>query len=205
MRPTDHDFGADHSSLHGLKHHEPLYTDALHNEDVAHEHSDVSIRTLVMFTLGLAGVTGGVMLLMAGLFSVFESRAANNDPVLSPHAIPSGQLPPQPRIQSNLHEPAVLQKQREMEAQTLAEYAWVDQAAGVARLPIAEAKKLLLHKGLPVRADAPTDPWIGTRSTGPARGESSSGRTIPLKPGAQSAQPAPPAAPAAAPAHKGHQ
>ena len=200
MRPTN-DFGDDHSSLHGLKHHEPLYTDALHNEDVAHEHTDVSIRTLVMFALGLAAVTGAVMLAMAGLFVAFENNAAKSDPVLSPHAIPSGQLPPQPRLLVN--EPANFQKVREAEAKTLSEYAWVDQAAGVARLPIAEAKKLLLHKGLPVRADAPTDPWLGTRSTGPARGESSAGRAIPLKPGAQGAEPAPQAAPAAAPAHKG--
>ena len=185
MRPID-DFGADHSSLHGLKHHEPLYTDALHNEDVAHEHTDVSIRTLVMFALGLAGVTGAVMLAMAGLFVALESNAAKSDPVLSPHAIPSGQLPPQPRLLVN--EPANLHKLREAEMKTLAEYAWIDQAAGVARLPIAEAKKQLLHKGLPVRADAPTDPWLGTRSAGPTRGESSAGRAIPLKPGAQGGQ-----------------
>ena len=182
MRPIN-DFGDDHSSLHGLKHHEPLYTDALHNEDVAHEHTDVSIRTLVMFALGLGAVTGAVMLAMAGLFVAFESNAAKNDPVLSPHAIPSGQLPPEPRLLEN--EAANLHKMREVEAKTLAEYAWVDEAAGVARLPIAEAKKQLLHKGLPVRANAPTDAWLGTRSAGAGRGESSSGRAIPLKPGPQ--------------------
>ena len=201
MRPTE-DYGSDHSSLHsGLKHHEPLYTDALHNEDVAHEHSDVAVKPLLMFALGLAAVTGFVMLLMAGLFSVLEGQAAKNDPVLSPHAQPSGQLPPMPRIQDNLNEPAVLHKQREMEAQTLAEYGWIDQAGGVARLPIAEAKKKLLHTGLPVRADAPTDPWLGSRWGGPTRGEYSSGRALtqkPAPPAGEAQKPAPPAD-----AHKG--
>jgi hypothetical protein len=196
MRPTDNDYGSEHSSLHGgLQHHEPLYTDALHNEDVAHEHSDVDVRTLLMFTLGLATVTGVVMLLMWGVFRVLESNAASKDPVLSPHAIPEGQLPPQPRLLTN--EPSNLKKLREMEAQSLSQYGWVNQAAGVARLPIEEAKKRLLEKGLAVRADAPSDPWIGTRAAGASRGESSSGRAIPLKPGA--GQPAPEAAPSAPP------
>ena len=201
MRPTE-DYGSDHSSLHsGLKHHEPLYTDALHNEDVAHEHSDVAVKPLLMFAFGLAAVTGVVMLLMAGLFNVLEGQAAKNDPVLSPHAQPADQLPPMPRIQDNLNEPAVLHKQREMEAKTLAEYGWIDQAGGVARLPIAEAKKKLLHDGLPVRADAAADPWLGSRWGGPTRGEYSSGRNV-GKPVAEAA-PAPekPAAPATP--HKG--
>lgn len=195
MRPTDQDYGSDHSSLHsGLQHHEPLYTDALHNEDVAHEHSDVNIRTLLMFSIGLAAVTGAVMLLMWGLFNVLEGQAARNDPALSPHATPSGQLPPEPRLLTN--EPANLQKLREMEAQALGEYGWIDQARGTARLPIGEAKKRLLEKGLPIRADAPTDPWIGTRASGASRGESSAGRAIPSKPGAGAEPPAAPPAPA---------
>jgi len=201
MRPTDHDYGADHSSLHpGLKHHEPLYTDALHNEDVAHEHSDVDIRPLLMFAFGLAGVTIFVMLLMAGLFSVLEGQAAKNDPVLSPHAIPAGQLPPQPRLLTN--EPAALDKQRQMEADKLATYGWTDITKTSARLPIAEAKKKLLHDGLPVRADAPTDPTLGTRWAHAARGESSSGRNVGSKPATQGT-PAETPAPVKPAEHKG--
>ena len=203
MRPTDHDYGADHSSLHpGLKHHEPLYTDALHNEDVAHEHSDVDVRPLLMFAFGLAGVTVTVMLLMAGLFKVLEGQAAKNDPVLSPHAIPAGQLPPQPRLLTN--EPAALEKQRQTEAERLATYGWTDITKTSARLPIAEAKKKLLHDGLPVRADAPTDPNLGTRWAGAARGESSSGRIILAKPTEAAPAQEKPAAPAADPHKGGH-
>ena len=195
MRPTDHDYGADHSSLHpGLKHHEPLYTDALHNEDVAHEHSDVDIRPLLMFAFGLAGVTAVVMLLMVGVSKVLEGQAVKNDPVVSPHAIPVGQLPPQPRLQTN--EPATLNKQRQMEAEALAEYGWTDLSKTNVRIPIAEAKKKLLHDGLPTRADASVDERLGTRWAGAARGESSSGRIVTAKPVEAGAAPQKPAAPA---------
>ena len=178
MRPTDDDYGSDHTALHGLRHHEPLYTDALHNEDVAHEHSDVSMKTLFAFALGLSAVVAVTFLLMAGLFKVFEDMAKKNDPVLSPHALPADQLPPMPRVQDNLNEPAVLRKHRERELEDLAK----------AGIPIDQAKKQLLESGLPVRADAPTDPWLGSRWAGPTRGESSSGRKIPVKPSAPGAQ-----------------
>lgn len=197
MRPTDHDYGVDHSSLHpGLKHHEPLYTDALHNEDVAHEHSDVDIRPLLMFAVGLAAVTAVVMLLMGGVRMVLENQAAKNDPVVSPHAIPSGQLPPAPRIKDNLNEPGLLQGQREKEAAVLSEYGWTDLSKTNVRIPIAEAKKKLLHDGLPTRADAPVDERLGTRWAGAARGESSSGRIVTAKPVAAGEAPQKPAAPA---------
>jgi hypothetical protein len=147
---------------------------SLHNEDVAHEHSDVNIRALLMFCFGLMAVTAVVMVAMWALFQVFEGQAAANDPVMSPHARPAGQLPPEPRLLTD--EPRNLQRFRAQEADVLK--------------GIDEAKKRLLEAGLPVRADAPTDQWIGTRS--PARGESSSGRAIPVKPGSDPAQPAPP-------------
>ena len=204
MRPTDHDYGEDHSSLHpGLKHHEPLYTDELHNEDVAHEHSDVPIRPLVMFALGLFAVTAFVMVLMGGLLKALEANAKKNDPVQSPHAFPADQLPPMPRIHDNMNEPQVLAKQRAMEAESLTQYGWTDLTKTSVRIPIAEAKKKLLHDGLPTRADAPADGWLGTRWAGAARGEASSGRVI-GKPVTEAAPAAPAAAKPPADPHKGH-
>ncbi|HJR59764.1 MAG TPA: hypothetical protein VJ813_10210 [Vicinamibacterales bacterium] len=151
MTPTSHD---DH-----------LYDDALHNEDVAHEHSDVNVRALIGFALGLATVVAVCALAMSGLFVLFERRAAANDPVVSPLATPVGQLPPEPRLL--ISEPEDLQRFRAGQAKALT--------------GIEDAKKRLLDQGLPVRADAPADAWMGTHAA--ARGESSGGRAIPLKPG----------------------
>src|SRR5687768_9281080 len=70
--------------------HDPDY---LHNPETAHEHTDVNVRTLVGLAITLFVVVVMVSLLMGGLFKVFEGQAAKNDPVLSPLARPSVQMP----------------------------------------------------------------------------------------------------------------
>jgi hypothetical protein len=180
MTPTRHDKPLYDSHAHDLHHarHGHSEHDGLYNEDVAHEDVDVNIRQLLGYTIALVVLSLVSALIVYGVFQTFEKQAEKADPVLSPHAVPAGQQPPEPRLVYS--EPTVLRKQRSIEAEALETYGWVDQAAGVARVPIEEAKQLLLQRGLPVRADAPTDPWLGTYS--PARGESSSGRNIPVRP-----------------------
>ena len=65
---------------------------------------------------------------------------------------------------------------RDKEQKRLHGYGWVNQGAGVARMPIDEAKKLIAERGLPVREGEEVSPTLGTRL--PARGESSGGRII---------------------------
>lgn len=158
MTPTDH--------------HDESYE---HNEDVAHEHSDIDIRTVLIAALVLAAVVAIASVAMWGVFEVLESQAAANDPQVSPLALPSGELPPQPRIEWNLNERRGLKQAREAEAKALGEYGWIDQATGVARIPIDEAKKRLLERGLPSRPSA-VDPRQGTKA--PAYGEASGGRQL---------------------------
>lgn len=208
MTPTKLDSAGHDIHTHDAHHlrHGHLEHDGLYNEDVAHEDSDVNIRQLIGYTIGLAVMCVASAVIVLVLFKMLEKRAAAADPVLSPHVRPAGQEPPEPRLL--LNEPRMLQKQRAIEAETLGQYGWTDQASGVARIPIEDAKKLLLHNGLPVRGDGAADAWLGTHA--PAGGESSSGRNIPVRPAAAAAaQPAAPAAtpepehkPAAAP-HKG--
>jgi hypothetical protein len=187
MTPTRPDPHA-HDSYHAQHGH--ASHDGLHNEDVAHEHSDVNIRALLMFCVGLIAVVAVVQVAMWGLFVVFERQAVQNDPVLSPHAIPAGQRPPEPRLLEN--EPAFLQQIKSAERQALEGYGWVDQNTGAARIPIEEAKKKLLEGGLPVRAEGVVDPLMGTSLH--ARGESSGGRVITSRPAAPAEGSAPPAA-----------
>ena len=197
MKPTDHGYGS---------HHTP---DEMHNDDVAHEHSDVNVRAVLTATAVIAVVCVISAALMYGLFWwVLEKQAEGRDPRLSPLAIPATSMPPntidspafgaapEPRLLVN--EPKKLQDVRTQAQEQLTGYGWVDEKAGVARIPIDEAKKLISERGLPVRPDPIADPNVGTRL--PARGESSSGRAITQPP---SADPAPAAAPAPEPAHKG--
>jgi hypothetical protein len=59
-------------------------------------------------------------------------------------------------------------------------------------MPIAEAKKLILERGLPARAEASPDPRVGSHAY--AMGESSGGRTIGVPAPPSGAQPPPAAA-----------
>jgi hypothetical protein len=202
----------DHSSASGSS--PASSSDELHNDDVAHEHSDINVRAIVMSSVVIFVVCAATAVLVYGLFwYVLEPQAAQRDPKLSPLAMPSTTMPattrtspafgsaPEPRLLTN--EPANLLQLREREQQQLGAYGWMDEKAGIARIPIEEAKKLVIERGLPVRPDPVTDPRQGTRA--PAYGESSSGRNITRAPAADPQPPAAAPAPApAAPAHKGH-
>ena len=183
MTPTKRD-------PHEPRHH---YSDAeLHNQDVAHEEADINIRTVLSFAVGMAVVVALSAGLMGIMFRVLSNQAAANDPHVSPLAIPSGQRPPEPNLLTN--EPGHLRQFHEEEMRTLDGYGWVDQQGGVARVPIEQAKKLIVERGLPARtAGAVEDPRTGTHA--PAYGEASGGRTIAV-PKTPAAQQTPPAAPA---------
>lgn len=155
---------------HG-RHHSP---DEMHSAGVEHEHSDINIRAVLGFATGLAVVVGVVCLIVWGIFVGLERYAASNDPLVSPLAAQPGQLPPEPRLLTN--EPARLSEVRGEEASRLQGYGWVDQGAGVAHIPIEEAMKKIVERGLPTRAEAPANPRLGTMA--PAMGESSSGRVL---------------------------
>jgi hypothetical protein len=176
MKPTK-------PTSHGAHHH--YSPEELHNEGVAHEHADIDIRAITIFLGLMFAMCGVVALLMGGLFKLLEYRAAQNDPQLSPIARPASVMPPTttgsatfgvargPQLLTN--EPIALEHQRQVEREVAQEYAWVNKGAGVARIPIEEAKKLIAERGLPVRQGG-APPEIGT--TLPARGESSSGRIV---------------------------
>jgi hypothetical protein len=172
--------------------------DDLSNPGVAHETSDVDVRSILWFAAIVAVTTIVCAGVVWGLFNFFESQAAARDPKMSPLAMPAATMPrtttaspffgngPAPQLMTD--EPAHLTHQRLLEDTKLGQYGWVDEKTGVTRLPIDQAKKLLSERGLPARA-AGSAAYLGTRSQ--AYGESSSGRTIPTgeKP-AGAAQPA---------------
>jgi hypothetical protein len=179
--------------------------------EVDHEYTEVNLRAIVGFAVGLAVVTGIVFVLMYGLFWYFSSQAAKNDPAVSPLVRPPAEMPASttgspffgqaegPRLLT--HEPTVLSKQRSMEADVLGSYGWVDEKSAVARMPIAEAKKLILQRGLPARTEGDLDPTLGTRRA--AFGEPSGGRTIPVGRKKEEVTKEE-ATPAPAATHKGH-
>jgi len=178
----------------------PSSRDELHNDETAHEESDINIRGVVTATVVVAVVCLMTAALMWALFGLLERQAGARDPQLSPIALKPADMPkstteqpmfgnaPDPKLLTN--EPKYLSGVRGEWQRELHSYGWVDQQAGVVHIPIDRAKELLAQRGLAVRAEPVEDARVGTNA--PAYGESSSGRTI-TKPVTT--------APAASPAH----
>ena len=117
------------------------------NPQVSHEQSDVNVRSILAFGLGLlvAGVV--IQLGMWWLFDSLAARTAQLDQPRSPLASssPRESLPPEPRLQVS---PAQdLKELRAAEDAMLHSYGWVDQQAGVVRIPIERAMELLAEHG----------------------------------------------------------
>ena len=147
----------------------------LANENVQHETSDINVRAIVAFMVALFAITIAVQAAMVGLFWLFNKGEDKSQPQVSALTPGPAQVAdfPSPSLQTTPW--TDLQKLRAGETEYLNGYGWVDQNAGIARIPIERAKALLLQKGIPVRAGA-TDPSEGTHYA--STGESNGGRTL---------------------------
>ena len=126
------------------------------NPEVHHEESDVNIRAIFAFCAGLFVVAVVVHVAIYLLFVYFANRETRASATRAyPLAVgQENRLPPEPRLQTNPRED--LQDLRALEDATLKGYSWVDRNAGAVRIPIDEAMKLMLQRGLPSRsAQAP--------------------------------------------------
>ncbi len=120
------------------------------HRDVHHETSDVNIRGIFVFA-GALLVTGVLIhLLVWVLFRYFTARETVRVPRQYPLATAQeNRLPPEPRLQTNPRQD--LRDLRAHEDDILNSYGWVDRNAGIVRIPIDQAMKLTLQRGLPSR------------------------------------------------------
>lgn len=168
------------------------HPDNLDNPDTTHESSDINVRAIIWFTVVLAVIVLAIDLAMYGLFQVLHNYEVKNDPYVTPLAAPTQLVPDQPAPGLQTEPWVDLKKFKAEQDAHMTSYGWVDEKTGVARIPIARAKELLLQRGMPVRPEL-ADPSLGTNRA--ATGESSGGRSLPTGPLV-----APAAAPVAAPA-----
>ena len=129
------------------------------------EHEDLSPRGVFGFLAGLAAAVIVLALLLWGLYRAMDAYQRKNQPAQSPMAAPTAantrqvspnqiRAFPQPRLEPN--ERVEINQFRLEEEQHLASYGWVDQEAGVVRIPIERAMQLIAERGLP------TTPRVGT-------------------------------------------
>jgi hypothetical protein len=114
-----------------------------------YETVDANTHSLVWWGIGVFALLAAGVIVSAVVFHYFVTHQS-----LGPQASPFENvraLPPAPALQVT---PARdLQQYLASQKAVLNSYGWVDQKAGVMRIPIDRAMDLLLQKGLPVRSE----------------------------------------------------
>ena len=148
----------------------PEYPDhAIFNPETQHEKSDVSVRALLIFIACFIAFAIVTHLVLWGLYKGFVSveRRRQLGPVTDMQrpadmAVPKNQplLQPFPRQGAdgqpqapNSNTPVTdLGEMRAAEQRALTSYGWVDRQKGIVRIPIDQAMRLTLQRGLPVQS-----------------------------------------------------
>jgi len=142
------------------------------NPDIQFEKTDVDPGGSLRFILYLALATLVVAVLMRVLFSSLARVEAGRQPPPPIMQTEPSRKPPPPRLQER--EPYDLAGQRAMESEILRSYGWVEPQAGIVRIPIDEAMRLTIERGLPVREAEPPAAGLDARParpSGPKTGE----------------------------------
>lgn len=133
------------------------------NEKAEFEREDLPAKSVLLFLVGLAVVCVLVVLGLKGMYAYLDGYERRHEPVQNPlvqqtntdtRLVTPGDVTkfPQPRLETD--EPREITAFRTQEEQTLHSYGWVDQSAGVVRIPIDRAMELLAQRGLPTRPQA---------------------------------------------------
>lgn len=115
-----------------------------------YETTDTSVHSVALLAGAFVGLLIFGLIVGYGTFRLLTAPESVSGP---PALIETSRtLPPGPRLQVDARKD--LAGYLKDQQQTLDSYGWVDQKAGVVRVPIDRAMDLLLEKGLPVRAES---------------------------------------------------
>lgn len=118
------------------------------------EADSIDFKAVCGFAIGLAVITIAAQLLMLWMFKAEVAAVdASNPPRMFPLAVLEDERqPPEPRLQTNPKQD--LADLRAAEAVVLSGYSWVDRNNQIVRIPVTDAMRLTLQRGLPSRQDA---------------------------------------------------
>ncbi|MGE0592205.1 MAG: hypothetical protein AB7G23_11860 [Vicinamibacterales bacterium] len=125
-----------------------------------HEYTDAAVRPIVKLGIWLAVATVLVHFGMGFVFSWLSSdRTEGQGQRRFPVAVEDGmRLPALPRLQGvPLRD---ITEHRILENEQLEGYGWVDREAGTVRIPIEEAMRLVVERGLPALEQASETPGL---------------------------------------------
>jgi hypothetical protein len=136
------------------------------NPELEFEHNDLSPNAVYAFLIGLAVAVVVVYFVLWGLYDFMETYEQKHQPPQNPlvesRKDTAKVLPediakfPQPRLEKN--ERVEINDFLLGEEQTLDSYGWVDQKAGIVRIPIERAMQLIAQRGLPTTVRVGTVP-----------------------------------------------
>jgi len=123
------------------------------NVEVVHEESDVNVGAILRYGVGLFVVAVVAHVFLWWLLGVYERQDARAQTQVYPLAAgQQNRLPPAPRFQRNPQEE--MESLRARQKALLEGYGWMNRGAGIARIPIEDAMKMVVERGLPVREAA---------------------------------------------------
>jgi hypothetical protein len=168
------------------------------NPEVAYDRTDMDPKAIVGFFIALAIAGVFMHLILWSAYKYYAGSEKAPTPLANPMASSTRQLPqgdpvrtfPAPTLQPD--DVADMNKFRAYEDEELNSYGWVNQSAGVARIPIEQAMQALAKQGLPTRpqmpdnaaieaAEAPASGSGGAETkfqSGEIPGEAASGSTV---------------------------
>jgi hypothetical protein len=160
----------------GMSHDSADYEYAFTPPGAGYEHTDANVWVLVKFAIWLTVSAVNIHVGLWLAFELFVKQREVNTEAEFPLAVTVTQprLPAEPRLQ---RQPAnEMYEFRQKEDAVLRGYGWVDRNAGTVRIPIEDAMRLTVERGLPSRAVDSAAPAPVNPSLIPA--DSSSGRTM---------------------------
>jgi hypothetical protein len=124
------------------------------NADVAFELSDIDTRTILAYLFYLAISVAAAFFVSVFVFRFTTSLAVDSQtppPPVRQGVAPT--MPPEPRLQGvpgHTNDAQLdLRDKREADKEANEKYGWTDQQAGIAQIPVDEAMKIIVSKGLP--------------------------------------------------------
>jgi hypothetical protein len=124
------------------------------NRDVAFESSDIDTRTILSYLLYLALSVMAAFLVSVFVFRFLTKMAIETDTPMAPvHRGVGPTMPPEPMLQGvpgHTTDPQLdLRNKREADEAANDKLDWIDKQAGIAQIPVEEAMKIIVSKGLP--------------------------------------------------------
>jgi hypothetical protein len=120
------------------------------DSQIRYEKRDIKAGPVVWAVVAICAVTVAAALVLIPFMGLLEWRSAQSDPPPSPMSSGSAALqPPEPRLQEQPF--ADIEALRAEQTQLLSSYGWVDPEAGIVRIPVDHAMRLVAERGVPSR------------------------------------------------------